>query len=250
LFYKEWLAVRGKLLAMAFIYLAAGLNSFNNWSSNVSSYHAGFDFPPYPPFFLNSWLDIAQLVTLGMAVLAGADTIAGERGQGTIGFLLTKPVSRTRVYLTKLAVNAGILAVTLLGNSLIMFGLDQLHNTRPVYANISETQAGIVAVIPTPVTTAGDAIITTLALFGLGLVWLCLSALISIAVRTIIVTIIASLVTIVGILFVLSYLNSNYVYIRLSLPELIQYPWFTPAIIFVAIVFLMAGLLAFRRKEF
>ncbi|MEJ7842404.1 MAG: ABC transporter permease [Rubrobacter sp.] len=44
-----------------------------------------------------------------LAILLGALTVAEEVGRGTIYLLLSKPISRTRVLLTKYAISAGIL---------------------------------------------------------------------------------------------------------------------------------------------
>lgn len=62
-----------------------------------------------------------------LAAIIGGSLIAGEIGRGTIFTLLSRPVSRTRILLTKYAVGAGILlaistlgAATMLALSLIL----------------------------------------------------------------------------------------------------------------------------------
>lgn len=61
-------------------------------------------------------------IALGLlAALLGAALISGEASRGTISLLLSKPVSRTRILMTKYAVCASILFLAaLLGNVLLL----------------------------------------------------------------------------------------------------------------------------------
>jgi ABC-type transport system involved in multi-copper enzyme maturation permease subunit len=60
-------------------------------------------------------------ILLPLAALLGAGLISGEVSNGTIWLLLSKPVSRIRLLLTKYAVSAGILLVAaILGNVLLI----------------------------------------------------------------------------------------------------------------------------------
>jgi ABC-2 type transport system permease protein len=70
-----------------------------------------------PAGYVNSQLlfSLVPLVVLVIAIGRGADTIAGEEFRGTLGFLLSLPVSRRRVVAEKLlALTVGIALVTLL----------------------------------------------------------------------------------------------------------------------------------------
>jgi ABC-type transport system involved in multi-copper enzyme maturation permease subunit len=53
------------------------------------------------------------------AAAAGAGTVAGELGDGTLGFLLSRPVSRTRVWLVKVALAAAGFLMVVLGSALV-----------------------------------------------------------------------------------------------------------------------------------
>ncbi len=78
--------------------------------ANFGLYAWGQWFPKNGPLLLG-----------GLAAFLGAGLIAGEVGKGTIYFLLSKPVSRERVLITKYLVNAAILlAVTLLGSVVML----------------------------------------------------------------------------------------------------------------------------------
>lgn len=66
--------------------------------------------------------NMGGLVTLGsLALVLGATLVSGETGVGTILLLLSRPLSRTRILLTKYAVCAAILlASAMLGGVLIL----------------------------------------------------------------------------------------------------------------------------------
>jgi ABC-2 type transport system permease protein len=73
------------------------------------------------------------MVIGGLAAFLGAGLIAGEVGKGTIFFLLSKPVSRERVLITKYLVSAGILlGVTLLGSVVMLLTAVLLGQIVPV----------------------------------------------------------------------------------------------------------------------
>lgn len=120
---KEFLEARWKVLTFAFLALLAS-------GGNVASYpllqpagNGGISSPlqrlvqvhaasPFDAFVWPHWF-----ATNGPAILAvfaavlGGGLIANEVSKGTIFFLLSKPVSRERILLTKYAVSAGLLLV-------------------------------------------------------------------------------------------------------------------------------------------
>lgn len=56
-----------------------------------------------------------------LAILLGAVTVAEEASRGTVFLLLSKPVSRTRILLTKYAISAGILlSAAILGHAMLI----------------------------------------------------------------------------------------------------------------------------------
>jgi ABC-type transport system involved in multi-copper enzyme maturation permease subunit len=73
------------------------------------------------------------MVLGGLAAFLGAGLIAGEVGKGTIFFLLSKPVSRERVLITKYLVSAAILlGVSLLGSLVMLLTAVILGQSVPV----------------------------------------------------------------------------------------------------------------------
>lgn len=91
---------------------------------------------------------IAPFVVIGVAVGFGARTIAGEEREGTLSLLLTAPVSRTQVLLSK----AVVLAAIVIGvSALTWFGL---------------LGAGLLTSVDLP---AGSVIAAIIHLVGLGL---------------------------------------------------------------------------------
>jgi ABC-2 type transport system permease protein len=64
----------------------------------------------FPAFVWDRWFAAnGPFILMLFAVILGGGLIAGEVRKGTIFFLLSKPVSRERILLTKYAVSAGLL---------------------------------------------------------------------------------------------------------------------------------------------
>jgi ABC-type transport system involved in multi-copper enzyme maturation permease subunit len=76
----------------------------------------------YDVYIWSQWFSkTAPQVLAILAAIMGAGLIAGEVGKGTIFFLLSKPVSRTRVLLTKYSVNAlALLGISVLSSAAIL----------------------------------------------------------------------------------------------------------------------------------
>lgn len=127
---KELLEARWKLISFALLaLLVAGLNvgSYQFVKGLMPGMLTGGSVPPgiqnlvqerlasFNAFAWGGWfqLNAPFVLALGAAIL-GCGLIAGEVSKGTIFFLLSKPVSRERILLTKYGVGTGILfAVTL-----------------------------------------------------------------------------------------------------------------------------------------
>ncbi len=77
----------------------------------------------FDTFIWNSWFSMSNnggLVMVVLAVILGAGLIAGEVSKGSIFLLLSKPLSRERVLLTKYVVSAAILFAVVLFGSLVL----------------------------------------------------------------------------------------------------------------------------------
>ncbi|MDH3629459.1 MAG: ABC transporter permease subunit, partial [Acidobacteriota bacterium] len=97
LVWKEWRTLRGLLIANVVLCLIAPL-ALSAWSAAFLQDRAGDS------------MAVLLLSTSLFAVLpifaaaCGATVIAGERSERTIGYLLSRPMSRFRIYATKVAV--------------------------------------------------------------------------------------------------------------------------------------------------
>lgn len=112
---KELLDARWKLICFALLALLVA-------SVNVAAYQFAKNqnllpgpLASFNAFVWAQWFQVNAPLMLALgAVILGSGLIAGEVSKGTIFFLLSKPVSRERILLTKYGVSMGILfAVTL-----------------------------------------------------------------------------------------------------------------------------------------
>jgi len=125
---KEWRLVRYKL----WLWLAGfGLITLNYLLQNVLL--KPFEMLVYPDggvekhtTLFENWILIAQGFLPIFAVLGGIDLISEEVGRGTISFLLAKPLSRSRLYITKIGLNSLVLGGVVGLLSLIMLLIDHL----------------------------------------------------------------------------------------------------------------------------
>ncbi|QBD80230.1 hypothetical protein EPA93_31335 [Ktedonosporobacter rubrisoli] len=96
---------------------------------------AGMNVSPYTPFGTSAvsnlnayvwqqWFWIGGPGLLGfMAAFLGSGLIAGEVNKGTLYFLLTRPISRKRILLTKYATSMAILLILALTASIVIDGI-------------------------------------------------------------------------------------------------------------------------------
>lgn len=249
MFYKEWQTAKVKFVIWVIIYFgAAGLFIWDH-SKRLS----------YSEPFFQSWLGISILVMTVVAALGGVDIVSEEKASGTLGFLLTKPISRTRIYFTKIGVNILALAAAFVPFNLFLLGLDQaIPTTVNVMQFVTEPcgenawcsgwqEQGTVYHRSFDL-FQGLGMLGMILLFGVGLI--CLSGLISVFARNTIQTIMLTIPALIAFLVIVT--NS------LPLTPRTGYVWSfssinpaTPLILAGAIiVFFYTGLLAFRRKEF
>ncbi len=115
---KELLDARWKLICFALLALLVA-------SVNVAAYQFAKNqnllpgpLASFNAFVWAQWFQVNAPLMLALgAVILGSGLIAGEVSKGTIFFLLSKPVSRERILLTKYGVSLGSLfVVTLLGS--------------------------------------------------------------------------------------------------------------------------------------
>jgi ABC-type Na+ efflux pump permease subunit len=253
LIYKEWLALRPKLFMMTLFFGVVALLVSTVWAPNPY----GYDGPLY-----NRWLIAALLLTLLVAVLGGVDAVAEESDKGTIGFLLTRPISRLKIYITKLLLSGPALALTLFLSSFIMFFVDHIPREHVTYTYLSNPTctpdgqfvpippANVVTnSLPNDVISRWDAVTAIGVIFLIGLTLLCLSALVSVFARTTIQAIVLTMMVVLVIGFILTNLNNNY--FRLSVnPQIFGQP-LVPGLTFsLGAIFFLAGLFSFRRRDF
>ncbi len=96
--WKEWRQARPKLLIglgfLILIQIRRTSVDFDRWFLDVL-------WDSYQYFF----------VSIIFSIIVGIDTIAGERSNGTLDFVLTKPVSATRLLIAKISVGTAILLI-------------------------------------------------------------------------------------------------------------------------------------------
>ena len=92
MFYKEGLAVRYKMLFWFLVY-------------GITSSYVVIAKPSISGSSGEAWISISLLVTVFVSASGGIDSIADEKQGNRLGFLLSRPISRSRIYLTKVGVN-------------------------------------------------------------------------------------------------------------------------------------------------
>ncbi|MBN9391763.1 MAG: ABC transporter permease subunit [Chloroflexi bacterium] len=193
--YKEFRAAGPKYLTITFGYVLVGLL--------VSTL-----FGPYRNFpsstIFHTWVQWILFITIGAAILGGADTIAEENGKSTLSFLLTRPISRTRVYAVKFLVSAACLTAILVTTSLVMFLVEQLpqrFKTTQVMLNGDVVESSFdLEKMP-----AGEAFTCIVVILGIGLAVLALTTLISIFSRSTTNTIVTTLLVGFGLIAIYAF---------------------------------------------
>jgi ABC-type transport system involved in multi-copper enzyme maturation permease subunit len=243
--YKEWILVRKKFIFLMAIYDLAALVIATMFAPKY------YDQNPVKPFY--SWLLMALAITLAAAVLGGADSFAEETDKGTMGFLLTHPVGRAKIYLTKLALNCGTFIVALLTSSLVMFLVDQVPRNHVVYTytynNCGISDSQISGSAPNPITSLPDAFTGVASNLLIGITLLCLTMLISIYARTTVNAIMFTLFAILVLALSIILLNGNFSRSSIDFTTVGSFqlvPYFLPLLV----ILFVAGLVSFKHREF
>jgi ABC-type transport system involved in multi-copper enzyme maturation permease subunit len=253
MWYKEWLAVRPKFIMTAVIMTGLALLVIvgrpNSWTDSMK---------PNSSYF-SIWAVLAAFVVVLMGIIGGADLFSAEKDQNTFSFLLTKPVSRAKVFAVKIGLNAASIGVVLVGSSLLLLFFDNMprmveYQQLTVYENsngyISWT-VGDSSQIPAVGTSLGAALPAIAGGIALGFAVLCLTALISLITSNVLQTCLVSLmaVTFLGIILItLTVITGG--------PNLLS-NFYKPSAAFLylgilttlAFGFLIIGARAFKRKE-
>ncbi len=237
--YKEWRQLRWKMLLLAGVYFLIGLEAYKTVRTAND-----------PLFMLQRWFNVSLFVTTLAAALYGIGTIADEKSSGTIGFLLTKSISRTRIYTTKLLLNLGGLAVVFLLSSLIIYVIYLISKSIPLveYQDVG----GIPIALPPvqiEVHTVGfeEMLVKTVSTLFLGLCFVCISGLISIFARSLLESLSLNLGVVVIYVISLNWLHSFPFYLETENPNDL---FIIGGLVLLTLVFFVAGLLTFKHKEF
>jgi|GEM_PF-960186 len=257
--YKEWRAVRLKLLlvtgayCLMAAYLWLSIPQSNGFITRSTHFYFDKNAVPFTIPLYEEWLTYTGFITLGAALLAGVDIIAEERNKETLGFLLARPITRTRIFTTKILLNLAVWAAIFLFVSIIMFLLDQ----QPRVFSFSdftprENQPPLVTrrQILASTVTFGEALLKTGLWLLLGIAVTCLSAFISIFTRTILYSLSFSLMVLLSI-FVGVSLVARIFYTPYRLGSVYDLSGGLYPLLTVLIIGLFgAGLFFFQRKEF
>lgn len=246
MFYKEWLVARPKflLIMLAFI-LAAGFITFISFLTGTSNQLSLF----------NMWLNFSMALAMGAGIMGSVDSVAAETNSNTLSFLMSRSVSRTKIYLSKLGVNALWVATAFGTTSFFMLMVDQMPRMASAYETtigpcrvISMEFLGYVQANSTPIWTGllqiGTAIMVSFGVLTIGMLVSIFSQNVSISLLFTILgvfTVYMAGAFLGNLLFGLN--NANYFSLE-KLPIT-----FTSVTVFTAII-LVTGLMIFRRKEF
>lgn len=266
--YREWFSLRLKLLLWGVAY-GGGMLVFlfaSAWPNpmTVTIYQqAGQDV--YNTLF-GGWLTIIIVLTPVLALLGSIDLISEENGKGTLSFLLTRPLTRTRIYTTKILLSTGTLVAVCGLSSLLVLLVDQLPRrvlvsrwtTAPCGENAycSGWSNGVLEVSrPAELIPALTALGIILAA---GTLLICATGLLSIFTRSMLQNAITAATPVLIIYLVL---NANGPFARtsqfapmqtelLNWAELGQRLGWMVGLSGGAVIVFLAGLIAFNRKEF
>lgn len=126
--YRELFNLRLKLLLWVIVFFGGALFflATNTLSGPMAvAIYPDNDQERYNTLF-GGWLKVMTIITPALTLFGAADIISEEVGKGTLSFLLTRPFSRTRIYITKILLNTGVFLACAILSSLVVLLVDQL----------------------------------------------------------------------------------------------------------------------------
>ena len=186
---KEWWDARWKLIVGAALVLVVGVmipldtllpNPYSLFGEpeNVMAPSPREDAQYLEYLLWSQWFSEASgnPILMLIAAVLGAGLISGETSRSTIFFLLSKPVSRARVLLTKYGIGAGILfAVAMLGSLALLLttaALGYPQDMLGVLVSAVLMWLGLLFVLGTSLMLSVILDSTLLAIMGIFLVWM------------------------------------------------------------------------------
>ena len=243
MWYKEWRHARYKILAALVLYTLISVQAISSWLSS-----------DFQGVLIDRWWSPASLLMLLLAGLGGIDLISEEKDSGTLGFLLSRPISRTQVYRTKHSLNLIWLMVIFTVFTLLMLALSFLPvtNQYPTYGQyagwVSGREANYLYLFWAMACNLAQLIFVLMLAVSL----LCYTAFVSLFARSVIETLVMSLLILLATGAGGAVLNAMFWHI--------QVPWwfFQPPALMVgagllgvlSLAFYLGGLRVFKRKEF
>lgn len=254
MWYKEWLLARVKFLLMAIVMIAiAGLFTSLSFSTLLTTSYQNRD-----SSLFNLWINLGiALIALG-AIMGGVDTISNEVDNNTLSFLLSRPLTRSRVYLTKLGINALWISVLFTVSCLYFLAIDQIPRQVGVYEPVTESNScgyaiytgtklvGFKLADSTPLVTG---LFQTAAIVLIGCGLLCLNTLISLFTRNVTQSLTFGLAGTIMVYFASQIIGAflglnNYNYLQAD-----KLPLTFTVVLFLTLIVFSIGLVAFKRKE-
>lgn len=241
--YKEWKSVRVKFWLWLLIYGGAGVLQLLTWSPGSARLDVMTD--TYNNPLIQTWLTLGLIITMVVATLGGVDLVSEEVNQSTLSFLLTRPISRTRIYVSKVGLNVAALTIIygLVSLGLVLF--DQFFSPRLPVARFGE---GITE------STQPVALSQSLAFIGLtmliGIIIICVSGLISVLTRTLMQSLALTLPTLLVLglaIFAFSFRQGIFWLGIVLWPMTVV---LAGLLFTLAGLFFCTGLVIFKRKEF
>ncbi len=245
--YKEWRSVRYKfwlylgaytVFAFLLTFVWSGYNFGGYWRTSEAAtfnnhYNPGWQsrYPGGIPIFLD-WLYISAAITAIGAVFGGMGAVAEEKDKGTLGFLLSKPVTRAQIYNTKIWLNVAGLLIAYALITPVVFVIDQ---TGPAPAALELLPVSLLVMLA-------------------GITVVCLTVLISIFAHNVIQTLTFSLAILIATvaiyIFVVGFFSNSFFIEghRLSTVDIMLFG--SAGVAGLALIVYPVGLYCFERREF
>ncbi len=262
MFYKEWRTVRLKCGVWLLVYTMCGLSVWFGTARSETVYASSAfrviasNIPPDTNNTLfQNWLLVSALATLFITVLGGIDLVSEENDKGTLSFLLSRPLSRVRIYTSKVGLNVIGLVGTYGLASLVMLGLDQMprqiaYYRSDVVGECFETAETLVGSIPARTSNPGEVLPTLLLITLVGAGIICLSGLVSTLTRTTMQTLAAmmSIMLVTSLLYGALANQMSWSFINFQVYQLS--PLLIVPTVLLTLALFLAGVLVFKQREY